>query len=95
MKMLSPEAVMPSIEGVFFRNHTRCWKRKSLSSSAPTGQMSTTLPDSSLSSAMPGKTSICSIAPRPSTINSPVPVTSRVKRTHRVHMMQRSEYSST
>ena len=78
------------MDGVLVRNHTRCWKRNSLSRSAPTGQMSVTLPASGLSSGFPGKTSIISRSPRPSTISSSVPVTSRVKRTQRVHMMQRS-----
>ena len=91
MEMLSPDAVMPSIEAVLVRNQTRWVKRKSLSSNAPTGQISTTLPESSFSKGLPGKTSICSLEPRPKTPISPVPLISLVKRTQREHMMQRSE----
>ena len=60
--------------GVLVRNQTRWEKRKSLSSSAPTGQISTTLPDSSLLSGLPGNTSICSVCPRPEIINSLVSI---------------------
>ena len=89
-KMWSPEQVSPSIEGVLVRNQTRYLKRKSLSSRAPTGHRSTTLPLISSSRPLPGKMSICSVQPRPWTLSSAPPETSRVKRTHRVHMTQRS-----
>src|SRR3954467_2998062 len=75
---------------VAFRYQTRCLYRKSLLPSAPTGHKSTTLPASLFSSGRPGKTSISSWCPRPTTCNSAVPEISRVNRTHRVHMMQRS-----
>jgi hypothetical protein len=89
--MLSPDADMGSMEGVDFRNHTRWAKRKSLSSRAPTGHRSMTLAESSLSRGLPGKISISFLLPRPRIMSSPVPETSRVKRTQREHMMQRSE----
>src|SRR5262245_60365074 len=73
-----------------FNHHTRCLYKKSLLHSAPTGHKSTTLPASLLLHGSPGKISISSRAPRPTTCNSAVPLTSRAKRTHRVHMMQRS-----
>src|SRR5256885_16927505 len=76
--------------GVSFRYQTRCLYRKSLLPSAPTGHRSTTLPASLFSSGRPGNTSISSRSPRLITISSDVPLTSRVNRTHRVHMMQRS-----
>src|SRR5947209_8341166 len=75
---------------VAFRYQTRCLYRKSLLPSAPTGHRSTTLPASLFSSGWPGKTSISSWWPRLVTINSAVPLNSRVNRTHRVHMMHRS-----
>src|SRR5438477_11158137 len=81
--------------GVLLSSHTRCLKRKSLSSSAPTGHRSTTFPESLLSSGLPGKISISSLYPLPSTYSSLVPATSLVNRTHRVHMMHRSLYSNT
>src|SRR5437762_13970779 len=75
---------------VAFRYQTRCLYRKSLLPSAPTGHRSTTLPASLFSSGRPGKTSISSWCPRLLTMSSAVPEISRVNRTHRVHMMQRS-----
>src|SRR4051794_20730485 len=73
-----------------FSHHTRCLYRKSLLHSAPTGQRSTTLPASLLLHGCPGKISISEWLPRLITSSSAVPLTSRVNRTHRVHMMQRS-----
>jgi hypothetical protein len=58
--MFSPPASMGLMLGTCFRSQTRCLKRKSLSRSAPTGQMSATLPESLLSSGLPGKMSISS-----------------------------------
>ena len=80
----------PQTLSVVFRYQTRCLYRKSLSPRAPTGQRSTTLPESLFSSGSPGKTSISEWCPRLVTVNSAVPATSRVNRTHRVHRMQRS-----
>ncbi len=77
-----------------FRYHTRCLNRKSLSSIAPTGQTSTTLPWSLFSSGMPGNASISAYEQRRITHSSLVPDTSRQKRTHRLHSTQRSWYSS-
>src|SRR5437764_13880677 len=77
----------PSVD---LRYQTRCLYRKSLLPRAPTGQRSTTFPASLFSSGRPGKTSISSWWPRLVTINSAVPLISRVNRTRRVHMMQRS-----
>src|SRR6187431_1763178 len=93
--MFSPPASIGEIDGASFSSHTRCLNRKALSKSAPTGHKSTTFPDSLLSSGLPGKIEISSLLPLPSTNSSDVPETSRVNRTHRVHMMQRSLYSST
>ena len=58
--------------------------------SAPTGQRSTTLLASLLLSGSPGKMSISEWSPRLMTCNSASPLISRVKRTQREHMMQRS-----
>ena len=43
--MLQPVEQPPQTESVLCRNQTRHLKRKSLEVSAPTGQMSTTLPE--------------------------------------------------
>src|SRR3954451_327820 len=72
------------------RFHTRCLYRKSLLASAPTGHRSTTFVASLLLSGSPGKTSISAWSPRLITCSSAVPEISRVKRTQREHMMQRS-----
>ena len=47
-QMFSPPLSAGLMEGLLLSSQTRCLKRKSLSSSAPTGQMSTTLTDSLL-----------------------------------------------
>src|SRR5690242_17890028 len=73
-----------------FKNQTRCVYKKSLLHSAPTGHRSTTLPASLLLSGSPGKTSISEWCPRLTTCSSAVPLISRVNRTQREHMMQRS-----
>src|SRR3982751_1868938 len=91
--MFSPWLFIGEIDGVDFKNHTRCVNRKSLSNNAPTGQRSTTFPASGLFTGRPGNTSISSLCPRPNTANSEVPEISRVNRTHRVHMMHRSAYN--
>src|SRR3954451_15710472 len=77
------------------RFHTRCLYRKSLLASAPTGHRSTTFVASLLFSGSPGKTSISLWSPRLITCSSAVPEISRVNRTHREHMMQRSVNSET
>ena len=53
--MLQPRAHPGQIEGEVSRYQTRTWKRKSRSVSAPTGQMSTTLPEYLFSSVLPGE----------------------------------------
>src|SRR4051812_28003231 len=88
--VLHPVAHSEQTLSVVFRYQTRCVYRKSFDPSAPTGQRSTTFPASLFSSGRPGKTSISSWCPRPVTVSSAVPEISRVNRTHRVHMMQRS-----
>ena len=88
--MLQPVEQPGQTSSVVLRYQTRCVYRKSFEPKAPTGQRSTTLPDSLFSSGRPGKTSISSWCPRPTTCNSAVPEISLVNRTHRVHMMQRS-----
>src|SRR3954453_12713271 len=85
-----PVEQLGQTDGVVLRNQTRCVYRKSLLPKAPTGQRSTTLPESLFSSGCPGKMSISEWSPRLMTVNSAVPATSRVKRTQREHMMQRS-----
>src|SRR5437764_13595432 len=85
-----PDAQFGQTVGVVLRNQTRCVYRKSLLPRAPTGHRSTTLQESLFSSGWPGKTSISEWSPRFMTVSSAVPATSRVKRTQREHMMQRS-----
>src|SRR5947209_14530386 len=89
-KMLQP--IEHSGQTLFcsLRNQTRCLYRKSLLHSAPTGHRSTTLPASLLLTGSPGKMSISEWSPRLTTDSSAEPAISRVKRTHREHMMQRS-----
>src|SRR5262249_49293193 len=95
MRTLQPREQPGQIDLDSRRNHTRLWNRKSLDSSAPTGQTSTTLPEYGLSRRLPGNSVICAWKPRFSTFSSPVLVTSEVKRTQRVHSTQRSWSSST
>src|SRR5204863_23621 len=78
MQMFSPPLSAGEIDGVPLSSHTRCLKRKSLSSSAPTGHRSTTFPASLLLHGWPGKMSISSRCPRPSIYSSLVPLTPRV-----------------
>src|SRR5579883_1813136 len=87
---LHPVEQFGQTESPVFRYQTRWVYRKSFDPSAPTGHRSTTFPDSLFSSGRPGKTSISLWCPRLTTCNSLVPATSRVNRTHRVHMMHRS-----
>ena len=61
----------------------------------PTGQRSTTLPESLLFRGKPAMTSISSWAPRPVNINSLVPLISAANRTQRLHRTQRSTNSVT
>src|SRR5436190_1430766 len=77
------------------RFHTRWRYKKSLLASAPTGHRSTTFVASLLFNGSPGKTSISLWSPRLTTCSSAVPEISRVKRTQREHMMQRSVNSET
>ena len=53
--MLQPVEQRVQIESCLDRNQTRCLWRKSLSSRAPTGQRSTTLPASGLSTGVAGE----------------------------------------
>src|SRR5438093_13769080 len=62
--MLQPRAHPGHTDLAVSRYHTRTWKRKSRSVSAPTGQMSTTLPEYLLSSSRPGKSPISEWSPR-------------------------------
>ena len=88
--MLQPRAHPLQTERAVSRYHTRTWKRKSRSVSAPTGQMSMTLPEYLFSSVLPGKSPISEWSPRLKMPSSPVPVTSSQKRTQREQRMQRS-----
>ena len=63
--------------------------------SAPTGQMSTTLPEYVLSSVVPGNSPISEWSPRLKMPSSPVSVISSQKRTQREQRMQRSASSMT
>src|SRR5437868_10282535 len=90
MSMLHPVEQFGQTLGVSLRYQTRCLYRKSLEPSAPTGHRSTTLPESLFSSGSPGKMSISEWSPRLMTVSSAMPDTSRVNRTQREHMMQRS-----
>ncbi len=76
-------------------NQTRPRKRKSVEVSAPTGQMSTTLPAYGLSSGSPGKVVMKLSLPRSATPSCGAFATSRMKRTQRVQRMQRSWSSVT
>ena len=63
--------------------------RNGFDSSAPTGQMSIMLPDSSESTVLPTKVVISERSPRLTMPSSMMPATSWPKRTQRVHWMQR------
>src|SRR5690242_18406841 len=88
--MLHPVEQFGQTLAVSFRYQTRCVYRKSFEHRAPTGQRSTTLPESLFSSGWPGKMSISEWSPRLTIVSSACPLISRVKRTQREHMMQRS-----
>src|SRR2546430_97668 len=91
--MLHPVLQSAQTLSTVFRFQTRCLYRKSLLHNAPTGQRSTTLLANLLLSGSPGKMSISEWSPRLMIVSSACPDTSRVKRTQREHMMQRSANS--
>src|SRR3989338_3005457 len=93
--MLQPREQPGHTEFVAPKYHTRHLNRKSRSVSAPTGQMSTTLPEYLLSSVLPSTTPISEWSPRLKMPNSPVLVTSSQNRTQREQRMQRSASSMT
>src|SRR3989338_1803572 len=93
--MLQPREQPGQTESSEPRYHTRILKRKSLSVRAPTGQMSTTLPEYLLSSSLPGYTLISDWSPRLKIPKSWVFVISSPKRTQREHKIQRSWSSIT
>ncbi len=78
------------IDGPLSTNQTRDWKRKSRFKSAPTGQTSTVLPEYFESSGCPGKVAMSECDPRSTTASCGSCAISSMKRTQRVHMMQRS-----
>ncbi len=88
--MLQPVLQLGQTLSFICSHQTRCLYRKSLLHSAPTGQMSTTLPASLLLQGSPGKMSISEWLPRLMTVSSAVPLISRVNRTQREHITQRS-----
>src|SRR5262245_16246024 len=88
--MLQPVEQPAHTLGVSRKNQTRFLYRKSLLHNAPTGHISTTLPDNLFSSGSPGKMSISAWSPRLTIVSSADPAISRVNRTHREHMIQRS-----
>ena len=87
---LQPLAQPVQMAGDLFTNQTRDWKRKSRFRSAPTGQMSTVLPLYLLSSGCPGNVAISECEPRSTTASCGSLAISSMKRTQRVHIMQRS-----
>ena len=93
--MLQPRAQPGQIDCAVSRYQTRTWNRKSRSVSAPTGQMSTTLPEYLLLRSWPGKSPISEWSPRLKMPSSPVSVISSQKRTQREQRMQRSASSIT
>ena len=93
--MLQPRAHPGQTDFARSRYQTRAWKRKSRSVRAPTGQMSTTLPEYALSSEVPGNSPSSEWSPRLKIPSSPVFVIVSQKRTQREHRMQRSASSIT
>ncbi len=93
--MLQPRAQPGQIDFWVSRYQTRTWNRKSRSVRAPTGQMSTTLPEYLLASSWPGKSPISERSPRWKMPSSLVPVTSSQNLTQREQRMQRSASSIT
>src|SRR3989338_5782036 len=95
MSMLQPREHPGQTDGLEDKYHTRALNRKSRSVSAPTGQMSTTLPAYGLSSTCPGTTSSSAWSPRLKIPSSLVFEISSVNRTHREQRMHRSWSSIT
>ena len=93
--MSQPTSQPVQSDGFLSRYQTRSAKRNWVEVRAPTGQMSTTLAEIGLSSGLPGKVPISARAPRSKKPSSPVFEISSVKRTQRVHWMQRFMLSST
>ena len=87
---MQPRAQPVQIERADDMNQTRPRNRKSVLVSAPTGQMSTTLPEYFESSGWPGKVVMNDSLPRWATPSCGCLATSRMNRTQRVHRMQRS-----
>ena len=88
---LQPRSQPGHTDGVGFRYQTRALCRKGRDSSAPTGQMSMTLSEYGSFSKAPSSTGrISEWSPRFCTPSAWVFEISRVKRTQRVHRMQRS-----
>src|SRR5919109_2438682 len=88
--MLQPFAQPVHTLGDLLTNQTRLVKRKSRLSSAPTGQMSTVLPEYFESRGCPGNVAMSEYVPRCTTASCGSLAISSMKRTQRVHMMQRS-----
>src|SRR5690625_461092 len=88
--ILQPCEQLVQIELVWSRSQTRALWRKSLERSAPTGQISTILPAQFESSSPSSKkVSMTERLPRCTTPSARLPPISRMKRTQRVHMIQR------
>ena len=71
-------------------SHVRAAYRNGFDVSAPTGQTSIELPESSESTVLPTNDTISECSPRPIIPSSMMPAISCPKRTHRVHWMQRA-----
>ena len=89
--MLHPWLQFGHTDCVWSRSQARALCRKSFETSAPTGQMSTTLPaNDAPSSPRSKKVSITARLPRSTTVSRESRATSSMKRTQRVHITQRS-----
>ena len=81
--------------GAVSRSHGRAWNRYLVLVSAPTGQISITLPLNLESKSVSLNVEGCIDAPRKRNASCESPEISSVKRTHRPHWMHRSRSSVT
>ena len=88
-RMAEPSASITSIDGVFDSSQGRAMNSYGFEVSAPTGQRSTTLPDSSDIMPCSRYVVISMSSPRPMAPSSSTPATSVMKRMQRVQWMQR------
>mmetsp|Transcript_1307 Transcript_1307/g.3423 ORF Transcript_1307/g.3423 Transcript_1307/m.3423 type:complete len:275 (-) Transcript_1307:373-1197(-) len=88
-RMFDPNPSSTSIESVVRSSHGRAVKAYGFEVSAPTGQRSATLPESSESSIFSTYVPISIALPRPTVPSESTPATSVAKRTQRVQWMHR------